>query len=446
MAMSWVGFGSVYLLTGLFLGGLRSCNGGISSSYFRSNDISDDMPLSSDVFAVPPGYNAPQQVTPNEPGSSKVIYWAELKKHAVGTFVTYKYYNYSSPYLHHCTIKNLEYNTKYFYKVGTREATRQFWFTTPPEVGPDVPYTFGLIGDLGQTFDSNRTLTHYESNPAKGQTVLFVGDLSYADKYPLHDNNRWDSWGRFVERNVAYQPWIWSAGNHEIDFLPQYGEGEPFKPCTHRYFVPFEASGSTSPLWYSIKRASAYIIVISSYSTYGVSTPQYKWLMKELPKVNRSKTPWLIVVMHCPLYSTYAHHYMEGETMRVMYEQYFVKYKVDVIFSGHVHAYERTERVSNIAYNIENCFCAPRNDEFTPVYITIGDGGNQEGLLYEMVDPQPKYSAFREPSHGHATFEIKNRTTAYYAWHRNLDGYSVEADSLWFHNLYWKSSSAVASF
>lgn len=57
-------------------------------------------------------------------------------------------------------------------------------------------------------------------NPGKGQAVLFVGDLSYADRYPNHDNNRWDTWGRFVERSVAYQPWIWTAGNHEIDFVP----------------------------------------------------------------------------------------------------------------------------------------------------------------------------------------------------------------------------------
>lgn len=57
-------------------------------------------------------------------------------------------------------------------------------------------------------------------NPVKGQAVLFVGDLSYADYYKFHDNSRWDSWGRFAERSTAYQPWIWTAGNHELDFEP----------------------------------------------------------------------------------------------------------------------------------------------------------------------------------------------------------------------------------
>lgn len=54
-----------------------------------------------------------------------------------------------------------------------------------------------------------------------GQTVLFVGDLSYADRYRYNDVGiRWDSWGRFIEQSVAYQPWIWSAGNHEIEYMP----------------------------------------------------------------------------------------------------------------------------------------------------------------------------------------------------------------------------------
>lgn len=194
------------------------------------------------------------------------------------------------------------------------------------------PHWAFWAGDLGQTPDSNRTLTHYELNPTKGQTVLFVGDLSYADDYPFHDNARWDTWGRFVERVAAYQPWITTVGNHEIDFAPDLvcfyqnsifilvnylpvvilwllncptkfgayisfltvslyiiigvlilphwinipntaiflqGETKPFKPYTKRFHVPYRASNSTSPLWYSIKRASAYIIVLSSYSAYG---------------------------------------------------------------------------------------------------------------------------------------------------------------------------------
>ncbi|KAH6780086.1 purple acid phosphatase 10 [Perilla frutescens var. hirtella] len=433
------------------------CNGGITSSFVRSPEKSGDMPLDSDVFKVPPGYNAPQQVhitqgdlvgkavivswvTADEPGSNTVVYWAENSSHkykAKGSKTKYKFYNYTSGYIHHCTIKKLEYDTKYYYEVEGGNTRRTFWFTTPPEVGPDAPYTFGLIGDLGQTYDSNATLTHYEQNPKKGQAVLYVGDLSYADNYPFHDNVRWDTWARFVERSVAYQPWIWTAGNHEIDFVPEIGETKPFKPYSHRYHVPYKASNSTAPFWYSIKRASAYIIVLSSYSAYGKYTPQYEWLNNELPKVNRSETPWLIVLMHSPWYNSNSYHYMEGETMRVMYEPWFVKYKVDVVFAGHVHAYERSERVSNIAYNIINGLCSPVSDQSAPVYITIGDGGNIEGLANNLTEPQPKYSAFREASFGHATFSIKNRTHAYYSWHRNQDGYAVEADSMWFFNRFW---------
>ncbi|PRQ23907.1 putative Acid phosphatase [Rosa chinensis] len=49
------------------------------------------------------------------------------------------------------------------------------------------------------------------------------------------------------------------------------GESKPFKPYNHRYHVPHKASGSTAPFWYSIKRASSYIIVLASYSAYELS-------------------------------------------------------------------------------------------------------------------------------------------------------------------------------
>ncbi|KAL9675989.1 hypothetical protein QQ045_004200 [Rhodiola kirilowii] len=434
------------------------CHGGVTSRYVRKLQESQDMPLDSDVFRLPPGYNAPQQVhitqgdlvgkamivswvTMEEPGLSTVTYWTQYgyRKSARGRFTTYKFYTYKSGFIHHCTLNNLKHNTKYYYEVGTGgNNSRQFWFNTPPEVGPDVPFTFGLIGDLGQTYDSNDTLSHYQNNPASGQTMLFMGDLSYADNYPNHDNVRWDTWGRFVERSNAYQPWIWVTGNHEIDYAPHIGETKPFKPFTHRYHVPYKASNSTSLHWYSVKIASAHIIVLSSYSAYGKYTPQTVWLQNELAKVNRSETPWLIVLLHSPWYNSYNYHYMEGETMRVMYESLLVQYKVDLVFAGHVHAYERSERISNIAYRIVHGSCQPVKDENAPVYITIGDGGNIEGLANNMTEPQPEYSAYREASFGHAILSIKNRTHAFYNWNRNQDGYNVVADSVWFHNRVWR--------
>ena len=71
-------------------------------------------------------------------------------------------------------------------------------------------------------------------------------------------------------------------------------------------------------------------------------TPQWRWLAEELKRVDRKKTPWLIVLMHVPIYNSNEAHFMEGESMRTVFESWFVKYKVDVVFAGHVHAYERS--------------------------------------------------------------------------------------------------------
>ena len=71
-------------------------------------------------------------------------------------------------------------------------------------------------------------------------------------------------------------------------------------------------------------------------------TPQWQWLRDELKRVDRKKTPWLIILMHVPIYNSNQAHFMEGESMRAVFERWFVCYRVDFIFAGHVHAYERS--------------------------------------------------------------------------------------------------------
>jgi Iron/zinc purple acid phosphatase-like protein C len=63
--------------------------------------------------------------------------------------------------------------------------------------------------------------------------------------------------------------------------------------------------------------------------------------------------------------------------------------------------------------------------------------------LCSMTQPQPSYSAFREASFGHVIFDIKNRTHAYYTWHRNQDGSAVVADSMWFTNGYFNPTNIL---
>ncbi|MBA0626451.1 hypothetical protein Godav_004117 [Gossypium davidsonii] len=457
----WLWFTLFELLLKLFLilALVKKGSAGITSTFTRTKWQSFDIPLDHKVLAIPNGYNAPQQVhitqgdydgkavmiswvTADKPGSSRVQYGTFEKKYdfkADGTVANYTFYNYKSGYIHHCLVDGLEYETEYYYKIGEGHSSREFWFQTPPKIDPDSPFTFGIIGDLGQTYNSLSTLEHYMQSG--GQTVLFLGDLSYADRYQYNDVGiRWDSWGRFIERSAAYQPWIWSAGNHEIEYMPDVGEVLPFKSFLHRFSTPHLASRSNNPLWYAIRRASAHIIVLSSYSPHVKYTPQWLWLRDELKRVDRRKTPWLIILMHVPIYNSNQAHFMEGESMRAVFERWFVRHRVDFIFAGHVHAYERSYRISNIRYNVSSGYRYPVPNKSAPVYVTVGDGGNQEGLAGRFRDPQPEYSAFREASYGHSTLELKNRTHAFLNWHRNEDGQKVHADSVIFLNRHWASN------
>lgn len=59
-------------------------------------------------------------------------------------------------------------------------------------------------------------------------------------------------------------------------------------------------------------------------------------------KVDRSRTPWVIVVLHAPWYNTNHAHQGNGDDMKLALEQMLYEAHVDILVAGHVHAYERT--------------------------------------------------------------------------------------------------------
>ncbi|KAF6148293.1 hypothetical protein GIB67_012068 [Kingdonia uniflora] len=66
------------------------CNGGITSSFVRKIEPSIDMPFDSDVFRVPPGYNAPQQIHITQGyqvGRAMIISWVTVDESGSNTVV-----------------------------------------------------------------------------------------------------------------------------------------------------------------------------------------------------------------------------------------------------------------------------------------------------------------------------------------------------------------------
>ncbi|XP_052173357.1 purple acid phosphatase 22-like [Diospyros lotus] len=331
---------------------------------------------------------------------------------ATGEHTKYHYFFYSSGKIHHVKIGPLEAGTTYYYRCGG--SGPEFSFRTPP---PTLPIEFIVAGDLGQTEWTASTLAHID---AKDYDILLLpGDLSYADtQQPL-----WDSFGRFVEPHASRRPWMVTEGNHEVETFPViYPHG--FDAYNARWLMPHKESGSKSNLYHSFQVAGVHVVMLGSYVDFRASSDQYKWLTADLAKVDRAVTPWLIVVLHAPWYNTNVAHKGEGESMRNAMEELLYKERVDVVFAGHVHAYERFARI----YDKEEDPCGP-------LYVTIGDGGNREGLALMFEKPSPAMSIYREPSFGHGRLRILNSTHAHWSWHRNNESDSVVADQVWFESL-----------
>ncbi|VVB05508.1 unnamed protein product [Arabis nemorensis] len=344
---------------------------------------------------------------------------------ANGTSSSYHYLKiYQSGQIHDVVIGPLKPNTVYYYKCGGPNSPQEFSFKTPPS---HFPIKFAVAGDLGTTEWTKSTLEHL----SKWDHDFFIlpGDLSYADMFqPV-----WDVFGRLVQPLASKRPWMVTQGNHEVEHIPVLHD-QSFTAFNHRWHMPYEESGSTSNLYYSFNVFGVHIIMLGSYTDFEPGSYQYQWLEKDLQNIDRKTTPWLMAVIHAPWYNTNEAHQGEKESvkMKESMETLLYKARVDLVFAGHVHAYERFNRVYQDKF-----------DKCGPVYVNIGDGGNQEGLATKYQNPNPEISLFREASFGHGQLEVVNATHARWEWQRNDDDVSVQKDSVWLTSLLSDSSCKI---
>jgi len=303
---------------------------------------------------------------------------------------TTKYGDYTSQFIHHVSIKNLTPRTIYFYQPLNSPTATAYSFTTQKTSQAnfdDYPMKFAVVGDLGQTNNSEATVAHIANDGIGFDAVLQAGDMSYADA----EQDRWDIWFNMIEYVAASTPWYVSAGNHEIEINDL--NYDVFQAYENRFRMPWttpaklakalpeQFTGNPTPSvfsgsydfgnsFYETKIGPAHIIFLNSYSGTGEDSDQYRWLVQTLATINRKVTPWLLVFYHCPSYNSFDDHQNEPQeiAMKQAMEHLFVENRVNMIFTGHVHGYERTY---GVAYE--------KRDETAPIYVIIGDGGNREG-------------------------------------------------------------------
>eukprot|EP00270_Netrium_digitus_P021535 TRINITY_DN9242_c0_g1_i2.p1 TRINITY_DN9242_c0_g1~~TRINITY_DN9242_c0_g1_i2.p1 ORF type:complete len:571 (-),score=113.53 TRINITY_DN9242_c0_g1_i2:56-1768(-) len=358
---------------------------------------------------------------------------------------------YTSGLIFQCAIGPLLPRRLYFYSIFG--LPRVFNFTSLPQPGPEVPLRLGLMADVGQTVNSSATLDH--AIESDYDFMLLAGDVSYADNYgpPCAPFNgvdvprnspagpktcgeggmRWDSWGRLAEKLQANVPVAYVPGNHELEVRPQFLQLEPWVAYAARTPALLDDVTDTTPLhsypparspfFYSLDVGPVHIIGLNSYDGFSKYTIQHQWLQADLCSINRDLTPWVIVFLHAPLYNSDVSHYLEGEAMRRQIEPWLYNATVDLVIAGHVHAYERSHPV----YEMKRDVCGP-------IHITVGDGGNDEGVAGPFIEPQPVYSAYREDSFGHSELSLLSSATARYTWWRNGHGKKVKGDDLLLQN------------
>lgn len=121
----------------------------------------------------------------------------------------------------------------------------------------DLPVTFHLVGDLGQTTNSNSTLEQLSELDLSLKTysggIINMGDLSYANG----DEPLWDSFGVLKQHTAAKIPMFTTVGNHEWFDSDNYD--------FTAFLARFDTPSTDGQLYYSFDVGLAHWVMVAGY-------------------------------------------------------------------------------------------------------------------------------------------------------------------------------------
>jgi acid phosphatase type 7 len=298
------------------------------------------------------------------------------------------------------TASGLEVHSEYFYRVdaidetGKKISSKLRSFQTAPPA--DKPWAFGVIGDTQRNPEITRRCAEgiYSCRP---NFMLHCGDV-------VDDGFAKNQWLKDLfepcKELMAYVPTFPVIGNHEKDSHWYYDYFALPKP-EHRYTFEY---------------GNAEFFMVDTNRPLKPGSEQYQWLEKEL---SESKATWKIAAHHHPCFSSdnddYGDHlrgrplggFGFGHPNAKHAIKLYEKYGVDVVFNGHIHVYERTWPIFEMAVNLKKGIR----------YITSGGGG---GGLEEPSPQRTWFSLHVNKAYHYCHVAVFDRTMVFKAY--DVDG------------------------
>lgn len=268
--------------------------------------------------------------------------------------------------LHKAILSGLAPDTPYMYTAASGSASHTASFTTAP--GPGRPFRLAVYGD-SRTYPAVHALVARNILEDRPQLVLHTGDLVGAGR----DLPVWET--EFFEpasELMAGVPIVPVPGNHEY-----FGSGAPW------FFYYFDRPVFEG--WFPLTCGNARIIGLDTSVPFSAGSPQHEWLLREFASAEYLAATWHVVILHEPPFTATVGH-AENAVVQDQLVPLFERYGVDVVFSGHSHAYERY-----LHQGIR--------------YIVTGGGG---GPLYALLpDLEPPVRQFGLSVHHHCIVDVE---------------------------------------
>lgn len=194
-----------------------------------------------------------------------------------------------------------------------------------------------------------------------------------------------------------------------------------------------DEGGSGDNMYFSWNYGPVHFLTCDSETpidTANFDTEQIKWMAADLKRVRRSATPWVVANFHRPMYCAGDSDSTCGRQAGVLKkeaESIFYRNEVNVVITGHVHAYERTYPVYQEEKTSEEYVADPY---VGPVHLMQGGSGNREGNKggYPPVEDRPAWSAAMQNEVGFGLMVVSEKELEWTFYESSVEGPDIALD------------------